>query len=110
MSILIIRKHQRFAVVRKARLQCEEDTLADGLLIEVSLEGCRIGSVDDRSFSMGQPLTVGIDGFGKIDGEVRWIGDARIGLHLARPLHCHELDRLLTVCRGEACARDRLRA
>lgn len=110
MSILVIRRHQRFAVVRKARLHCEEEALPDGLLIEISLEGCRIGNVDDRNFSMGQPLTVGIDGYGDMAGEVRWIGDARIGLHLAQPLHSHELDRLLAVCRGEGYANARLLA
>ncbi len=109
MSILVIRKHQRFAVVRKARLHGPEDCQHDGLLIEVSLDGCRISNVDDSAFAIGQPLTVSIDSFGEMDGEVRWLGDGRIGLHLTRPLHVPELDHLLKVCRGETAAAPRLR-
>lgn len=109
MSILVIRKHQRFAVVRKARLRCDEGR-HDGLLIEVSLEGCRIGNIDDGAFAMGQPVTLVIDDFGEIEGEVRWLGQARVGLHLVHPLHVHELDRLLKLCRGEPEVATALRA
>ena len=99
-TILSIRKHQRFAVRRKASLCPAKGKRRDGLLVELSLEGCRIGIVRAEEFATGQPLKVRIDGYDDIAGEVRWAQGGLAGLRFAHPLHVAELDRLLNLCRG----------
>ncbi len=73
----------------------------DGLLIELSLEGCRISNVDERKLGIGEVVTVRIEGEEPLDGCVRWLGDRTLGLRFVRPLHVPALDRLIRSCRGE---------
>lgn len=110
MSILVIRTQKRYAVRRSARLRNAGVRAQDGLLIEISLEGCRISNIDDRAFSVGQVATVGIDGFGDLEAHVRWAHDGFVGLRFLSPLHMPALDRLIGSCRAEAGAPGELAA
>ncbi len=109
MPVLVIRANKRFAVCRKAGLTRSSGEHSKCLLIEVSLDGCRIGNVDARAFAPGETVNIKIDGAEPFSGEVRWQGQGAIGLKLANPFHVPELDRLIRLCRGEA-QQGRLRA
>jgi len=110
MSVLVIRANKRFAVCRKARLGHAEGAEDDGLLIELSLDGCRIGNVESKDFTTGEMVKVEVDGADPFAGEVRWQGDRAIGLKFTCPFHVPELDRLIRLCRGEDIGDARLRA
>jgi PilZ domain len=106
MPILVIRKHKRFAVRRRAQLGCAGRKLLDALLIELSLEGCRISAVTAskpprKPYSIDQLVSIGIDGFDSRKAHVRWENDGTIGLRFAQPLHNAELDLLIRTCRSE---------
>lgn len=113
MTVLTIRANKRFAVCRKAVLGGPVGKAQDALLIEVSLDGCRIGNCDPAEFAPGDTIRVTIEGIDPFEGAVRWHGDRAVGLKLDRPFHIPELDRLIRTCRGEFDAlpdQDRLRA
>lgn len=103
MSLLTIRAHKRFAVCSKVRLRKEGRRGIDGLLIELSLDGCRISHVGKAaSFALGDPLTLRLDGTAPIAARIRWLRDGTVGLRFERPLHIAGLQRLIELCRGEA--------
>ena len=100
-GILTIRKHKRFAVCRKASLCKAKGKRRDGLLVELSLEGCRLGVTRAEDFSEGELVKVSIPGFEALAGEVRWARDGLAGLRFVNPLHIWQLDNLIQLCRGE---------
>ena len=100
MTVLTIRAHKRFGVCQAIRLHCECDGVVDGLLIEVSLEGCRISNINSDRFAIDDVVTVEIGGWKTIDACVRWQHDGMIGLRMMQPLHNGELIELLNLCRG----------
>jgi hypothetical protein len=102
MSILVIRTHQRFAVRHSARIRNEVERPLDGLLIELSLSGCRISNVDHREFKVNQLATVLLNGFEEIVGQVRWAHDGLVGLRFTRPLHAATLDTMVKTFRNQA--------
>lgn len=108
-SVVIMRAHKRFAVRRIARLRAPHRRALDGLLIELSLEGCRIGNVDAAKFALGQAATLLVDGFEALEGQVRWAKDGCVGLRFLRPLHTAALETLVGVCRTETCEKPQLR-
>jgi hypothetical protein len=100
--VLIIRAHKRFAVCRPARLRKPGRRFADGLLIELSLDGCRLGNVAAAAgFALGDAVVLRIDGAAPLEARVRWLGEGTIGLRFDRPLHVAALDALIRLCRGE---------
>ena len=101
MTILAIRAHRRFAVCRRARVSGSGRRGSDALLIELSLDGCRIGNVDSARFAIDQVLRIAIDGDDAFDARVRWLGDRTLGLRFVKPMHVPALDRLIRLCRGE---------
>lgn len=101
MTILAIRAHRRFAVCRKARVSGAGRRATDGLVIELSRDGCRISHVDPARFAIDQILRIAIEGAAAFDARVRWLGDRTLGLRFVEPLHVPALDRLIRVCRGE---------
>ena len=102
-SVLIIRAHKRFAVCRKARLRRPGKKAEEGLLIELSLEGCRISNLALQAFAIDQTVLLRVDGARTVlEGRVRWLGDGTVGLRFLRPLHAAALDQLIRLCRGEA--------
>lgn len=101
MTVLVIRAHKRFAVRRQAHLGKTGERAMNGLLIELSLEGCRLSNIDDRKFAVDEVVTVDIDGVEPMEGRVRWLNDRTLGLRFVAPLHIAALDRLIRFCRGE---------
>lgn len=101
MSVLVIRAHKRFAVRSAARVSSNDKRARRGLLIELSLDGCRISNLGSEDFALNQLVTVKVDGFEPLDGHVRWSSDGVVGLRFATPLHIAGLDLLIRTCRGE---------
>ncbi len=102
-SVLTIRAHKRFAVCSKVRLRKERRRGIDGLLIELSLDGCRISYVGtSASFALGDPLTLRLDGTEPIAARIRWLREGVIGLRFERPLHIAGLEQLILLCLGGA--------
>ena len=110
MTILIIRKHQRFAVRHQVSLVCAEVRPRSGLLVEVSLEGCRLALSGSNAIAVEQPVSVRIGGFGTVKATVRWTGDGFVGLRFDAPLHNAELGQLIEVCRPMPGSEETLRA
>lgn len=100
-----MRSHKRFAVRHGARLRGSSNRAVSGLLIELSLDGCRIGNVDDRKFTLGQLATVIVDGFEAMEGHVRWSKDGCVGLRFLRPLHMAALETMIGACRENPALR-----
>lgn len=102
MSLLLtIRAHKRYAVCSRVRLRKEAKRGIDGLLIELSLDGCRISHVGKTaSFALGDPLTLRLEGTAPIEARIRWVNDSAIGLRFERPLHIAGLQSLIQLCRG----------
>jgi hypothetical protein len=109
-TVLTIRAHKRFAVCCKVRLCSRTGIVADGLLIEVSLEGCRISNVAPRAFAAEDIVDVEIEGFTTFGAHVRWQHDKIVGLRLTRPFHCNELINLVNFCRSESEVQEAARA
>lgn len=109
MAILTIRKHQRFAVRQDVNLVSAGSRSRSGLLVEVSLEGCRLALPGSRAFAVEQPVAVRIGGFGLLKATVRWTGDGFVGLRFDAPLHTAELGEIIDICRpaatGQAASR-----
>lgn len=99
MAIFTIRKHQRFAVRRQASLHSTGRRRLNGLLVEVSLDGCRLGIADGKVLPVGTIMTVRIDDFNDLKAEVRWSGNGYLGLRFIQALHVVDLDRLIRTCR-----------
>lgn len=102
MSVFTIRAHKRFAVCRKIRLGKTGRRGIDGLLIELSLDGCRIShSSKGGSFALDELVVLRVNGTEPIEGYVRWLRDGVVGLRFARPLHNAGLEQLIRLCRSE---------
>jgi hypothetical protein len=101
MTILTIRKHQRFAVRREAGLQIKGRASRTGLLVELSLEGCRMSIVGAAKFAVGQTVKVNVAGYGALKAQVRWSDTGVLGMRFDQPLHVAELNELLAACRPE---------
>jgi hypothetical protein len=102
-SVLIIRAHKRFAVARKVRLCKPARRGIDGLLIELSLDGCRIShAAATTSFGMGDLVNLRLAGTKPIEARIRWLRDGALGLRFERPLHVSGLEELIRLCRGHA--------
>ena len=102
MSLLLtIRAHKRYAVCSRVRLRKEGRRGIDGLLIELSLDGCRISHVGTPArFALGDALTLRLDGTAPIAARIRWLREGTIGLRFERPLHVAGLQDLIQLCRG----------
>lgn len=110
MKLLTIRKHRRFAVRHGAHLEVTAGNRdpAAGLLVELSLEGCRIAGSAGHGFAVGDAVRVRVDGFDAIPGQVRWADNGCVGLRFDRPLHIPVLESMIFACRSDggtlACA------
>jgi hypothetical protein len=101
-SVLIIRAHKRFAVCHRVGLRKPGRRSVDGLLIELSLEGCRISGVDPRGgFALDEAVVLSIDGADPLEARIRWLRDGTVGLRFPRPLSMAALEYLIRLCRGE---------
>lgn len=101
MSVMVIRAHKRFAVCQKARLRKPGKRAEEGLLIELSLDGCRISNLASHAFALDQTVTLRIEGAQPLEGRIRWLNDSTVGLRFLQPLRVAALDALIRLCRGE---------
>jgi hypothetical protein len=101
MTILTIRKHQRFAVRREAGLLAKGRVPRSGLLVELSLEGCRMSINGAAKYAIGQALKIEVQGYGKLSTQVRWVDTGVLGMKFDQPLHVADLNMLLQACRPE---------
>lgn len=108
MNVRAIRLHQRFAVRRRVLALRGRGRPVEGLLVELSLHGCRVSGLGRHRFDMGGPIRVSLPGFDPLDGEVRWLGEGTAGVRFIRPLTTAALAELLAVARDplpeRACA------
>lgn len=110
MAILTIRKHQRFALCHEVNVTSDGAKPRAGLLVEVSLEGCRLTLPGSQTLRIDQSITVGIAGFGRVSAVVRWLGNGIVGLRFERALHHGELLGLIGTCRPKSASDTQLRA
>lgn len=110
MSVLTIRAGKRFAVCAPAEVERPQGKVVRALLIELSLEGCRIGNVAGEAFTVGEAVAISVDGAEPFQAEVRGLGQGTVGLRLTRPFHIAELGHLIATCRAETGEARRLRA
>lgn len=110
MTVLLIRAHKRYGVCKRVALRRGQNANTDGLLIEISLEGCRISNVKPGIFAIEDRVEVDMDGAGPFAGYVRWQHDNMIGLRLEQPFHNCELADLILFCRGESGSKEARRA
>ena len=101
MSILVIRKHQRFAVRQSACLEWAGCPPCTGLLVEVSLDGCRFSVTGTGELAIGQKVMLRIDSMTDRSAQIRWFDDKSIGLLFDQPLHNAEIGALLRDFRCE---------
>ena len=108
MNVRAIRLHQRFAVRRRVLAVRGRGRPVEGLLVELSLHGCRISGLGRHRFALGGPIRVLFEGFEPLDGEVRWLGEGTVGLRFVRPLTAAQLAERLSAARDplpeRACA------
>lgn len=108
MNIRAIRQHQRFALRRKVLAVRGRGRPAEGLLVELSLHGCRVSNLGHDRFALGSDVSVCLPGFEPLAGQVRWSQDGTIGLRFARPLAAAALAEMLSAARAPlaelACA------
>lgn len=95
MSILAITRHKRFAVRQKVRLRSVNGDLLSGLMIEVSLETCRISAIAHPGFRVDQVVTVEIEGFGDFRGMIRAAGERCFALRFLQSMPSAELHELV---------------
>jgi len=100
MSILIIRRHKRFAVRQAVRLRCAGHKPSSGMVVEVSLDGCRLAMARSSGLSLDQLVTLEIAQHTTVKAQVRWTNEGLVGLRFDPALHVDELDDLLQTCRA----------
>lgn len=103
MTVLTIRAHRRYAVRQVVRLRRDGGKPVSGLMIELSCEGCRISNLGRPGFSIGEEVTVDVDG-SKLHGFIRWTHDGIAGVRLAKALFPAQLGELISRGRGEEAA------
>ncbi|OYW44515.1 MAG: hypothetical protein B7Z08_09235 [Sphingomonadales bacterium 32-68-7] len=102
MSVLIIRASKRFAIRRKVSLRTAETRAVDGLMVELSAEGCRITNLGSTPFAIGEAVTIATED-DELRGRVRWVREGVAGIRLDAALHLGDLAQLVSRSRdGEA--------
>lgn len=101
-----IRAHKRFAVCREVRLRQPRRRGVDALLIELSLDGCRLSHAGmPAGIEPGDPMILRVPGSGPLEARVRWSREDSLGLRFERPLHAAALEALIELCRQREPAR-----
>jgi len=99
MAATTISRSKRFAVRRNACVQTQCGNLWRALLVEVSLDGCRVGAVSGPELKIGDSVAMAIDGLAPLAARVGCVVNGSVGLRFVRPLHCRDLDSIITHCR-----------
>ena len=86
LGIYVGSKQARHAVRMQVSVQPDGGGTVEGMMIEVSLQGCRISRIDAARIRPGAQVTVSIDGLGDMPAEVLRAHDGLVGLRFVRPL------------------------
>ena len=90
-----ITSHRRYAVRERIRLRRSDGSVVEGLLIELSLDGCRISNLEPAELAQGECVNVEWDA-SELPGRVRWSRRSVAGIRLTIPLLARQLAELLT--------------
>lgn len=101
MTVLVIPRHKRFAVRHKVQLRNVRGKALAALLIEISLQGCRVNALGHEQLEVDQPVTIEIEGFGDIQGRILSSGDKILGIRFVRPIQGAALHELVWSANGE---------
>lgn len=86
LGIYVGSKQARHAVRMQVSVQPDGGGAIDGMMIELSTQGCRISRIDVARIRPGTQVSVSIDGFGDMPAEVLRAHDGLVGLRFVRPL------------------------
>lgn len=103
MTVTSFRPRRRFAVRQQVRIMHSAPANAacvEGLLIELSIRGCRISNTDPTHFINGEAVILEIEGFLPIRGRVRVAERGVLCLTFPTPLYTPALDQLIDHCRA----------
>ncbi len=102
MGMLLIPRHKRFAIRQSVRLRTAGGATLNGLMIEVSLETCRVGACRHSGYQIDQVVTVEVDGFGDLTGLIRSVGESSFAVRFVQPIPSAELQELVWSAGDEA--------
>ena len=100
MTVLTIRSHRRYAVRQIVNLQKRGARTAQGLMIELSSEGCRISNLQRGDYTAGEEVTLEIGEMAR-HGRIRWAHDGVVGVRLDNALFSGQLSNLIALDRGQ---------
>lgn len=100
MTVTTIRSHKRYAVRQVVNLRKASGKRSQGLLIELSSEGCRVSNLKRGEYVEGDAVTLEI-GDVRLRGFIRWAHDGLAGVRLDNALFSNQLAELVAIGRGE---------
>lgn len=100
MTVTTIRSHKRYAVRQVVSLRKAGGRRAEGLMIELSSEGCRVSNLKRGEHSAGDTVTLEIGDI-SLGGFIRWAHDGVAGVRLDNALFSNQLAELVAIGRGE---------
>lgn len=100
MTVLTIRSHSRFALRQPLQLRRDGAPAAEGLMIELSAEGCRISGLKGQRPAIDQAIEIVLDHGTRLCGHVRWSNDGTVGVRLDTALTNADLAEVLSHSRG----------
>ena len=95
MAAPTIPRHKRFAIRQNVRLRAGNGDLVSGMMIEVSLDACRISASRHTGFHAEQVVTVEVEGFGDFRGIIRSAGEHSLAIRFAQPVASAALQELV---------------
>ena len=88
------RREARLAIEAKAKLSSSMATGFEGILIDISTNGCSFHS-PGGSFCVGDQVWLRLDNMQPWRGSVRWIADDRIGVEFNNPFYPAVVEHLV---------------
>jgi len=86
LGIYVGSKQARHAVRMQVSVAPDGGSAIDGMMIELSMQGCRISRIDAAMIRPGELVSVTIDGCGAMPAEVLRAHDGLVGLRFVLPL------------------------
>jgi len=87
------RRNDRRKLGASALIRDSRQLRIGGQIVDISEWGCKI-ALDRGEATVGQMISIKLDGMESWDGIVRWVKDDVIGIELQRPLHSAIVDHL----------------
>jgi len=101
MSVLVIRAHHRFAMREQVSCTFGDGNTREGVLIELSREGCRISQLGEIDAAEGSIAEIGLSNGNTLPAKIRWTRDSTIGLRFEQPMSTAELTSIVEAARNE---------